>query len=123
MSLFLFFIVNFGLILNKFLLKQIVFLLIPSKTAALKSLVRRLKRKQDDPGAIENLLRAVRDEDSDTACVCIQRSLDGRMQVRNQKKVPHVIFFQIFRDSSLRTYHDLSPNLTCRYSYGMLLKI
>ncbi|CBY10776.1 unnamed protein product [Oikopleura dioica] len=42
-------------------------------TAALRSLVRRLKRK-DDKSGLENLIRCIRDRDSETLCIKIPRN-------------------------------------------------
>ena len=47
--------------------------------SAVKSLIRRLRRSQES-GIVDNLVRAIKHHDQDTACVKIMRSLDGRMQ-------------------------------------------
>lgn len=86
-------------------------------TAALRSLVRRLKRK-DDKSGLENLIRCIRDRDSETLCIKIPRSLDGRMQVAQRKVVPHMCYFRIFRNWFVSNYHDLEARVTCRYSYA-----
>ena len=52
------------------------------------------------------------------ACVRIDRSNDGRMQIMNRKVVPHVLFFKIWRCSEILSYRELTPIPTCRYHYG-----
>ncbi|CAG5098638.1 Oidioi.mRNA.OKI2018_I69.XSR.g15846.t2.cds [Oikopleura dioica] len=85
---------------------------------AVKSLIRRLRRSQEK-GIVENLIRSVKHADQDTACVKIPRSLDGRMQVMQKKTIPHVIFYQIWRDKTVKSYHELQAIVTCRHAYDM----
>jgi len=85
---------------------------------AIRSLVRRLRRAQER-NALQNLIRAVETHDRETACIRIPRSLDGRMQVRQKKTIPHVLYCQIWRWNDLKTYHELQGIVTCRYAYDM----
>jgi len=85
---------------------------------AIRSLVRRLRRAQER-NALGNLIRAVQTRDRETACIRIPRSLDGRMQVRQKKTIPHVLYCQIWRWNDLKTYHELQGIVTCRYAYDL----
>jgi len=85
---------------------------------AVRSLVRRLRRAQEK-GTLNNLIRAITTKDRDTACIRIPRSLDGRMQVRQKKTIPHVLFCQIFRWDNLKSYHELQGIVSCRFAYDM----
>ena len=86
---------------------------------AIRSLVRRLRRNQERC-ALDNLVRAIQTGDRETGCIRIPRSLDGRMQVRQKKTIPHVLYCQIWRWNDLKTYHELQGIVTCRYAYGKI---
>ena len=84
---------------------------------AIRSLVRRVRRNPER-NALDNLIKAIKTKDMETECIRIPRSLDGRMQVRQKKTVPHVLYCQIWRWSDLKSYHEIHGILTCRYAYG-----
>lgn len=81
---------------------------------AVESLVKKLKKTK---GAIECLENAVRTGDSNTKCVTITRSLDGRLQVSHRKALPHVIYCRVWRWPDLQSHHELKPMETCEYPY------
>lgn len=56
---------------------------------AVESLVKKLKKTA---GAIEELEKALSCPGSESKCVTIPRSLDGRLQVQHRKSFPHVIY-------------------------------
>ena len=84
---------------------------------AIRSLVRRVRRNPER-NALDNLIKAIKTKDMETECIRIPRSLDGRMQVRQKKTVPHVLYCKIWRWSDLKSYHEIHGILTCRYAYG-----
>jgi len=83
---------------------------------AIRSLVRRVRRNPER-NALDNLIKAIKTKDMKTECIRIPRSLDGRMQVRQKKTVPHVLYCQIWRWNDLKSYHEIHGILTCRYAY------
>ena len=86
---------------------------------AIRSLVRRVRRNPER-NALDNLIKAIKTKDMKTECIRIPRSLDGRMQVRQKKTVPHVLYCQIWRWNDLKSYHEIHGILTCRYAYGKI---
>ncbi len=36
-----------------------------------------------------------------------------------KKTIPHVIFYQIWRDKTVKSYHELQAIVTCRHAYGL----
>lgn len=102
---------------------------------AVKSLVRRLKKT----GGIEELERAISTQDSQTNCITIPRSeyitsgaqimphpsnsnsesLDGRLQVSHRKRLPHVIYCQLWRWPDLQNHHELKHVDNCEYAFSL----
>ncbi|KII72584.1 Protein mothers against dpp [Thelohanellus kitauei] len=80
---------------------------------AIESLVKKLK---DNTGDLENLLSVVTGRDQNSPCICIQRTLDGRLQINGRKGFPHVIFARIWRYPFLRK-NQLSAVPNCKYSH------
>lgn len=89
---------------------------------AIRSLVRRVRRNPER-NALDNLIKAIKTKDMKTECIRIPRSLDGRMQVRQKKTVPHVLYCQIWRWNDLKSYHEIHGILTCRYAYGEIFHL
>ncbi|VDN05983.1 unnamed protein product [Thelazia callipaeda] len=85
---------------------------------AVKSLIRRLKKSK----AIDELEKAISTEDPNTDCVCIPRSLDGRLQVSQRKCLPHVIFCRMWRYPELTSTHQLKSVQHCRFPYNKKLE-
>lgn len=83
---------------------------------AIESLVKKMKEKRDE---LDALITAVTTSGAvPTACVTIQRTLDGRLQVAGRKGFPHVIYARIWRWPDL-TRNELKPIRTCQYGFHM----
>jgi hypothetical protein len=82
---------------------------------AVKSLVKKLKKI----GGLEELERAVTTQDSNTQCITIPRSLDGRLQVSQKKGLPHVIYCCLWRWPDLNSHHELQAVANCEYAFGL----
>uniref|UniRef100_A0A915PTL0 Mothers against decapentaplegic homolog n=1 Tax=Setaria digitata TaxID=48799 RepID=A0A915PTL0_9BILA len=85
---------------------------------AVKSLVKKLKKSK----AIDELEKAISTEDPNTDCVCIPRSLDGRLQVSQRKCLPHVIYCRMWRYPELASSHQLKSVPHCRFPYSKKLE-
>lgn len=81
---------------------------------AVDSLVKKLKKK---PGQIDNLENALKSQSSESACICIPRSLDGRLQVSHRKGLPHVIYCRVWRWPDLQSHHELKSTENCRFPF------
>ncbi|VDK56553.1 unnamed protein product [Anisakis simplex] len=84
---------------------------------AVKSLVKKLKKTK----AIEELEKAISTEDPFTDCVCIPRSLDGRLQVSQRKCLPHVIYCRMWRYPEVNSTHQLRSVSHCRFPFNKKL--
>ncbi|XP_018576726.1 protein mothers against dpp-like [Anoplophora glabripennis] len=82
---------------------------------AVDSLVKKLKKRK---GAIEDLEKALSCPDTQSRCVTIPRSLDGRLQVSHKKGLPHVIYCRVWRWPDLQSHHELKPIETCLYPFS-----
>lgn len=92
----------------------------PFYEKAVKSLVRKLKRSgQRSTGTVEILIRTIQEQSPESQCICIPRSLDGRMQVSQKKVLPHVLYCTIWRWPDLKNHHELRSIPTCIYSYNL----
>jgi len=91
----------------------------PFYRKAVQSLVRKLKRSsRSTSSGVEALVSAIQKRTSDSACIRIPRSLDGRMQVSQKKVLPHVLYCTIWRYPELKNHHELRPLPCCAYSYN-----
>uniref|UniRef100_A0A8R1Y3F5 Mothers against decapentaplegic homolog n=2 Tax=Onchocerca TaxID=6281 RepID=A0A8R1Y3F5_ONCVO len=84
---------------------------------AVDSLVKKLKKKKNGQGTIEDLEFALANPGSHSKCVTIPRSLDGRLQVSHRKGLPHVIYCKVWRWRDLQSHHELKSVPECLYSY------
>jgi hypothetical protein len=84
---------------------------------AVDSLFKKLKTKKD---AIEDLEYAINNPNSQSKCVTITRSLDGRLQVSHRKGLPHVIYCRIFRWPDLQSHHELKTigSHLCQFTFN-----
>ncbi|XP_033124235.1 mothers against decapentaplegic homolog 3-like [Anneissia japonica] len=82
---------------------------------AVKSLVKKLKKS----GCLEELEKAISNQDVNTNCVTIPRSLDGRLQVSHRKGLPHVIYCRLWRWPDLQSHHELRSIETCEYAFNL----
>ncbi|KAK2172374.1 hypothetical protein NP493_967g00003 [Ridgeia piscesae] len=82
---------------------------------AVKSLVKKLKKS----GGLEDLEKAITTQDSNTKCITIPRSLDGRQQVSQRKCLPHVVYCRLWRWADLRTHHELRGLDNCEFSFSL----
>lgn len=80
-----------------------------------KSVIRKLR---DTPGASKELERVLRLGGSEpTECICVARSLDGRVQVGDEKGPPHFMYCRLFRWPQLKTYHELKAIDSCQFAF------
>ncbi|XP_061590365.1 mothers against decapentaplegic homolog 2 isoform X5 [Cololabis saira] len=82
---------------------------------AVKSLVKKLKKT----GQLDELEKAISTQNSNTKCVTIPRSLDGRLQVSHRKGLPHVIYCRLWRWPDLHSHHELRAIDTCQYAFNL----
>lgn len=82
---------------------------------AVDALVKKLKKQK---GAIDELERALSSPGSDSKCVTIPRSLDGRLQVSHRKGLPHVIYCRVWRWPDLQSHHELKHLEHCKYPFS-----
>ena len=69
-------------------------------------------------GALEALERALARPGEASECVTIARSLDGRVQVKHRKGLPHVIYCRVWRWPDLQSHHELRALPHCRFPFG-----
>ena len=82
---------------------------------AVKSLVKKLKKT----GGLEELEKAISDQNPKTKCITIPRSLDGRLQVSHRKGLPHVIYCRLWRWPDLNSHHELKAIEGCQYAFSL----
>ncbi len=82
---------------------------------AIDSLVKKLKKQK---GSLEELEKALSQPSTQTKCVTIPRSLDGRLQVSHRKGLPHVIYCRVWRWPDLQSHHELKPLEICEFAYS-----
>ncbi|KHJ40458.1 MH2 domain protein [Trichuris suis] len=82
---------------------------------AVKSLVKKLKKS----GMLDELDKAITMRDSQTKCITIPRSLDGRLQVSQRKGLPHVIYCKMWRYPDLQSHHQLKPVSHCQFAFSL----
>lgn len=87
---------------------------------AVRGLVRRLKQNL---GSLEELERSIIEQNPNTKCVTIARSLDGRLQVSERKGLPHVIYCQLWRWPDLQSHHQIKGIESCLYPFHLKLKL
>ncbi|XP_070781291.1 mothers against decapentaplegic homolog 2 isoform X5 [Enoplosus armatus] len=82
---------------------------------AVKSLVKKVKKT----GQLDELEKAISTQNSNTKCVTIPRSLDGRLQVSHRKGLPHVIYCRLWRWPDLHSHHELRAIDACQYAFNL----
>ncbi|CAG9573734.1 unnamed protein product [Danaus chrysippus] len=84
---------------------------------AVKSLVKKLKKS----GAIEELEKALSNQNSHTKCVTIPRVKpnDNILNGQNRKGLPHVVYCRLWRWPQLQSQHELKPVDHCEYAYQL----
>lgn len=80
---------------------------------AVKSLVKKLKKG----GGLDELEKSITTQDPNTKCICIPRSLDGRLQVSHRKGLPHVIYCRLWRWPDLQSHHELRAVEHCEFAF------
>ncbi|XP_074661368.1 mothers against decapentaplegic homolog 3-like isoform X2 [Tubulanus polymorphus] len=80
---------------------------------AVKSLVKKLRKS----GGLDELEKAITTQSSNTKCITIPRSLDGRLQVSHRKGLPHVIYCRLWRWPDLQNHHELRAIEGCEYAF------
>lgn len=84
---------------------------------AVRSLVKKLRKTK----MLEELERAIENKETDSPCVTIPRSLDGRLQVSQKKGLPHVIYARMFRFPDLQSHHQLKSLPHCAFPFSRKL--
>lgn len=82
---------------------------------AVKSLVKKLKKT----GGLEELEKSITNQDPNTRCITIPRSLDGRLQVSHRKGLPHVIYCRLWRWPDLQSHHELRAIESCVFAFNL----
>ena len=83
---------------------------------AIEWLVKKLKKQKGD---LEELEKTLSNPGTNTKCIIIPQSLDGRLQVSHRKGLPHVIYCRVWRWPDLQSHHELKPLEGCEYAYGL----
>lgn len=84
---------------------------------AIDSLVKKLKKRKNGQGTVEDLEYALANPGAHSKCVTIPRSLDGRLQVSHRKGLPHVIYCRVWRWPNLQSHHELKSIPECMFPY------
>uniref|UniRef100_A0A0N5AS70 Mothers against decapentaplegic homolog n=1 Tax=Syphacia muris TaxID=451379 RepID=A0A0N5AS70_9BILA len=84
---------------------------------AIDSLVKKLKKRKNGQGTLEDLEFALANRGLHSKCVTIPRSLDGRLQVSHRKGLPHVIYCRVWRWPNLQSHHELRSVPECMFPY------
>ncbi|XP_035225284.1 mothers against decapentaplegic homolog 3-like isoform X2 [Stegodyphus dumicola] len=82
---------------------------------AVKSLVKKLKKT----GGLDELEKSISNQDPNTRCITIPRSLDGRLQVSHRKGLPHVIYCRLWRWPDLQSHHELRAIESCEFAFNL----
>ena len=84
------------------------------RNKAVEILVKKLKKDQQ----YQQFQIVLNEKNSDSPCITLPRSQDGRLQVSHRKMLPHVMYCRIFRWPDLQSQHELRSVSHCSYSAG-----
>ncbi|CAI4229168.1 unnamed protein product [Auanema sp. JU1783] len=84
---------------------------------AVEALVKKLKKRKEGCGTLEDLEFALAHPGAASRCVTIPKSLDGRLQVNHRKSLPHIIYCQVWRWPDLKSHQELRAIPQCAYPY------
>lgn len=84
---------------------------------AVEALVKKLKKKNNGCGTLEDLECVLANPSANSRCITIPKSLDGRLQVSHKKGLPHVIYCRVWRWPDISSQHELRSIETCSYPY------
>ncbi|XP_065187770.1 mothers against decapentaplegic homolog 3-like isoform X1 [Sycon ciliatum] len=82
-----------------------------------KSVIRKLRDSRHSAKDLENVLKLGAAQE--TECICVARSLDGRVQVGDEKGPPHFMYCRLFRWPDLKTYHELRALNCCPNAFHL----
>jgi len=88
---------------------------------AIESLVKKLKERPNELTALKYAVIS-KGKDGPSTCVCIQRTLDGRLQVAGRKGFPHVIYARLWRWPDLHK-NELKHLPNCQYAFDLKLEL
>lgn len=81
---------------------------------AIESLVKKLKDKREELDCLQKAISS--NGGTQTGCVNIQRTLDGRLQVAGRKGFPHIIYSKLWRFPDLHK-NELKALPNCQFAY------
>ncbi|PAV88122.1 hypothetical protein WR25_17735 [Diploscapter pachys] len=84
---------------------------------AIESLVKKLKKKDNACGTVEDLEYALANPGAHSKCVTITKSQDGRLQIRFRKNQPHVIYCKVWRWPDLQSHTELKAIPECTFPF------
>jgi hypothetical protein len=83
---------------------------------AIRQLVKKIKK---NPGALEELEKAITTRNQNTKCISIPlKSNSQQTQVLSRKTLPHVVFCRIWRWPDLQNCNELKPVTHCQHAYS-----
>lgn len=74
-----------------------------------------VKKLRKQPGEVDKLNEALTHKKSDTECVLLPRSQDGRIQVLHKKMLPQVMYCRVWRWPDLINQNELKSVPNCQY--------
>ncbi|OQV24599.1 Mothers against decapentaplegic-like protein 2 [Hypsibius exemplaris] len=85
---------------------------------AITGLFKKLKSsKMGGEKAVQDMVAALETKDAKSRCVCLKRSVDGRLQIAGRKGLPHFIFCRIFRFRDIVSHSQLRSTASCSNGY------
>ena len=90
------------------------------KEFAEKILTNLTKKISSKPDVVNDWIKAIKDKDTSTGCVCISRPREGRITVTksmgnsgSKKVFPQIVVFQMFRQPNIVFHHDIRSSPSC----------